>query len=121
MDDFMVHVNGGAIGFQRQFHDIHRSHHARAESARADTQQNLGLRLCSHLLPMPLNSQNTIISKTLTGCMQSGTQALCSPILPPACTDSPIPRSFPVECHSKDFLVCQSSRIEGEANGSCST
>src|SRR5271157_1085278 len=76
MDDFMVHINGGAIGFQCQFHDIHRTHHARAESTRTDTQQDLGLRLCFHFLPVSLNSQNTIISKTLSRCMRSATEAL---------------------------------------------
>src|SRR5208337_4390586 len=97
MDDFVVHINGGAIGFQRQLDDIHCSHHARTESARADTQQNLGLRVCFHSLPMPLNSQNTIISKTLTGCMQSGTHALCSPNVPPCLHGQSHTPSFPVE------------------------
>ena len=53
MNDFMVHVDRAAIGFQRQFDDIHSAHHARTETSRPDAHQRLGaVSTVSHALYM---------------------------------------------------------------------
>jgi hypothetical protein len=38
VDDFVMHVDGSAIGFQRQFDDVHRANNPGAEAPRANPQ-----------------------------------------------------------------------------------
>jgi hypothetical protein len=40
--DFVMDVNRIAVGFQREFHDIHRANYAGAEAARAHAHKRLG-------------------------------------------------------------------------------
>ncbi len=42
MHDLVVDVHGRAVGFQRQFHDVHRAHHACAEPPGTHAHQPLG-------------------------------------------------------------------------------
>src|SRR5262249_14946443 len=51
VNDFVVHVDRGAVGFERQLDDIHRADHAGAESARPDPQQHLSIGFSLHLNP----------------------------------------------------------------------
>ena len=39
MNDFMMDVNRAAVSFERELYDVHRSNHARTESARPDAHQ----------------------------------------------------------------------------------
>jgi hypothetical protein len=50
VDDFMVDVNRRSVSLQRQFDNIHRSHHSRTEAAWANPQQNLPV-ICLHRHP----------------------------------------------------------------------
>src|ERR1700676_1980594 len=51
MYDFVVHVHRRAISFEREFHDVHGTHHPRAESPRPDPQQYFSVRFCLHRHP----------------------------------------------------------------------
>jgi hypothetical protein len=42
MHNFVMNINGIAVGFERQLHNVNRSDHARAESPRTDSYQRLG-------------------------------------------------------------------------------
>ena len=41
VNDFMMHVNRAAVGFERQLDDVYRSHHPGAESSRPNAHQRL--------------------------------------------------------------------------------
>jgi hypothetical protein len=51
MHDFVMDVNGRAVGFQRQLDDIHRTNHSSAEAARPDPQQYLSICGSLHRYP----------------------------------------------------------------------
>ncbi len=51
MNDFVMHVYGGAIRFQREFDDIHGAHDTRAESPRPHSQQYFSIRCGRHCCP----------------------------------------------------------------------
>jgi hypothetical protein len=51
MHDFVMDVDRGAVRFQRQLHDIHRSHHSRAEAPRPYPQQYLSICRSLHRYP----------------------------------------------------------------------
>jgi len=51
VDDFVVNVDGIAVGFEGQFDDVHGANHAGAKAARADAQKYFSVGFCRHLLP----------------------------------------------------------------------
>ncbi len=61
MNDLVVHIDGCAIGFQRQLDDINRAHYARAESPRPYPQQYLSIRRSQHCHPDESISVDSII------------------------------------------------------------
>jgi hypothetical protein len=61
VDDFVVNVDGIAVGFEGQFDDVHGADHAGAKAAGADAQEYFSVGLCRHLLPKSMIYQNSII------------------------------------------------------------
>jgi hypothetical protein len=53
MDDLVVDVNRGAVGFQGQFDNVYRADNARTKAARPYSQQDFSVLLCSSLHQYP--------------------------------------------------------------------
>ena len=61
VDDFVVNIDGIAVGFEGQFDDVHGANHAGAKAAGADAQKYFSVGFCRHLLPKSVVYQNSII------------------------------------------------------------
>src|SRR5262249_46247278 len=61
MNNFVMYVDRGTIGFERQLDNVYGSNHARAKSARAHTQKYFPVGSSRHLLPNLGDYQNSII------------------------------------------------------------
>src|SRR5207245_3811153 len=64
MYDFVVHVDGRTIGFQRQFHDVHGADHTGAEAARPHPEQYFSILCVLHGHPSWSLSEDSIIPHT---------------------------------------------------------
>ena len=51
VDDFVVNIDGIAVGFEGQFDDVHGANHAGTKAARADAQEHFSIGFSRHLLP----------------------------------------------------------------------
>jgi hypothetical protein len=63
VNDFVMNVNGRAVGFQGQFNDVDGTNHTRAKTARAYAKKCFCFSLYSHPNPKLLRLQNSIIPK----------------------------------------------------------
>jgi D-alanyl-D-alanine dipeptidase len=61
VDDFVVYVDGVAVGFEGQFDDIYSADHACAEATGTHAQKHFSIGFGRHLLPKSVVYQHSII------------------------------------------------------------